>query len=560
MSDRNDKNFPTEEVETHSREKNDVKDSDALDSFLSRESASVKPKKSSVSKRGRHIAILLIAAGAVLVLVGMIFLLRQNPKPDEEADILSEAWTIATVDEAGMHVVEVPTDSEGNPSQNGYGTLLDYNPFLISEIRVENSYGSFTIHARSDGGETPVYQLEGYESFELQTGMPDNVANDAKDLHFLTIAGVGKNPADYGLSAPRARVYVTYTDGTSALINVGDEAPGGAGTYISFGGGESVFLVSDESVDAFFYSPAAFISLTITETPDSTDSAAFRRITLTGSRYPQKIVLEPNDDEAVGYYYRTTSPSDSFADAVMSANIAGTIRDLYADEVVAVNTGGADEASFLTPFGLGEDCYAEVVAEYPDATLHLRAGEPDSDGNVCLVNMDDPRIVYRIGLGSVGWAAASPELLAPDTVLRVSRTALDSITLISGEKTCIIDVNTRTQTVETTDGGSEEITTTEAYLDDALLGDDSFTILLQNLVEMKNNGSSDAPAETALLEIRYAYTTGRAADTIILYDSDGQNCSVALNGVVIGSVAKTYATALVGNMDDILAGKLPKSL
>ena len=533
----------------------------ALESFLSRESAIKKDRKTDKKKPRHNLILFLAAAAAVALLAGLVIFLQHSPEPAGSEDLYSEAWTVATVDEAGIHRVEVPTDADGEPRQNGSGTLLSYVPAQIAEIHVENEAGGFTVHAHTEAGQATVYHLEGYEAFSLQTGKPEAVANDASSLPFLTIAGAGKRLADYGLASPRARVWITYTDATVAQISVGDEAAASSGTYVSFGSSDDVFLVDDEAVDSFLYAPTAFISLTITDTPESVTDTAARRITVTGSRYAQPIVLEPNTDPAVLYDYCLTSPDAMFADAVMSADIAGSIRDLYAEEVVAVNTGGEDSESFLAPFGLNRACYAEVCAEYPDTTIDLRASAPDSDGSVFLANLSDGgRVVYKIQLGAVSWANTSIEKLTPDTVLRVSRTAIGKLSLTAGDNACSIDVDTRTQTVPTTEGGSEEVTTTKAYLNGKLLGDDSFTILLQNLTEMKNTGVTDAPQQEALLTIRYTYTTGRADDTVTIYRSDGKSCTVALNGAVIGSTPKAYADALTGNLGDILAGKTPKSL
>lgn len=539
-------------------------EAEALDSFLSRESSTKKASSSAPNTRRRTVAILAGCAGAVALLVGIIIFLNHSPKPVESEDLYAEAWTIATVDEAGLHTVEVPTDSAGEPRRNGSGILLDYAPSLITDIRVENASGSFSIRAHTDEGQATVYQLAGYERFPLQKGAPDAVANDAGNLRFMTIASAGGKLADFGLEAPRARVYVTYTDSTVARINIGDDAPGQAGAYISFGDAENVYLVSSDAVDAFLYDVTDFISKEITSGAESADNASFQRLSLTGSHYAQPITLEPNDDNAVNYQYRITSPFNGFADAVMSADIAGSVRDLYAEEVVAVNVDGADTAAFLSRYGLNGSGYAEVSADYPDASFRLRAGTPDSEGNVYLANLGDPAIggavIYKIQIGALGWASASVDHLAADTVLSVRRTALDSLAVTAGDRTLDIDVDTRTQSVTTTDGDTEEITTTEAYYDGRLLGDESFTILLQNLTEMPNSGITDAPSSDVMLRIRYTYTTGRAADTVTVYGSSGKSCAVALNGNIIGSVAKSYADALIGNMDDIIAGKTPKSM
>lgn len=567
MSKLNDNTTPgipdqTEEISVKASNDADA----ALDSFLSRESTPQKPKKPVNRKFNRNMIILLAAVIVIAVLTGVIITLNNQPYPQSTEDLYVEAFTIASLDEVGQHEVIVPTNSGGDPQQNGSGTLIDYVPSLIESIRVENSGGSFTVLSHTHEGEATEYMLKGFESFSLQTGVADAVANDASNLLFLTIAGVGKDLSAFGLDTPRATVSVTFTDGTSARILVGNEAAASAGTYVAFGNRDAVYLVADDAVDAFFYTPADFISLAITDSPDTTDNAAFKRIAISGSHYPGTIVLEPNTDTAVNYYYRTTQPREMFADAVMSADIAGSIRGLYAENVVAVNADGSDTASFLAPYGLSGSGYAEVIAEYPDTTIRLRASAPDSEGYVNLVNLNDPvtggKVIYQIQIGAVSWASASVDALIPDTVLSVSRTAIGNITLTADGKTYSIDVDTKTQEVTNTDGDTEEVTTTEAYLDDKRLGEDSFLILYQNLSQLPNKGlvDSDSPLNTKLLEIRYTYTTGRSADTLVLYDDGSGNIPVALNGVIIGSTPRSYANALIGNLSDIASGKLPESL
>ena len=92
-----------------------------------------------------------------------------------------------------------------------------------------------------------------------------------------------------------------------------------------------------------------------------------------------------------------------------AADVAGTIRDLYASEVAAI-VSGSDE---LSEYGLS-DPYAEAAAEYPDVTIRLKASAPDSEGNVFLLNEAEPRVIYKIQLGAVGWANTSLEALTPE--------------------------------------------------------------------------------------------------------------------------------------------------
>lgn len=68
------------------------------------------------------------------------------------------------------------------------------------------------------------YTIVGYEDFDLQGGIADNIANNAASIDFTKVMTLdGSKLADYGLDKPRDTVTVTYTDKTKAIIYVGDD-------------------------------------------------------------------------------------------------------------------------------------------------------------------------------------------------------------------------------------------------------------------------------------------------------------------------------------------------
>ena len=529
---------------------------EALESFLGREPAPEKNKKSGGKKSRRNLIILIASAVAVAVLIAVIVIVNNQPAPRSTEDLFPQAEFRSSVDEFGVHEAEVPTNEKGEPRNNGEGSLMDYTPSDIVSVKVANSDGSYTVIPHHHSGEATEYTLEGLENFALQTGMPDNVANDAAALSFSTIAGVGKDPADFGLAAPRATVTVSFSDGTSAVIKVGDEAPASAGTYISFGSYDTVYLVADDAVDAFFYKLTDFISLTITKAADTVENSEFKRLTLSGSRYPETVVIEPNTDDAVNYSYKVTSPRKMFAAPYASADIAGSIRDLYAEEVAAIVSSDSE----LSGYGLSSS-YAEAVAEYPDTTIRLRVSAPDGEGYVYLLNESNGgNVVYKIQVGAVSWATSSLDALIPDTVLRVNSEALSSVKLTADGKTYEVKVDVKTQDVENDEGETESVTTVEAYYGKKRLSDDSFNIFFQNLSNLPNNSSVGGATGSKLLELSYSYNNGRSSDAVVIYDAGSTACPVTLNGEVTGSTSKSYASALIENIKAIAQGKTPESL
>ena len=351
---------------------------------------------------------LIIAIAAVAVLSLAVVLLNSHPEPVSDDSSYTEADYTSTLDEAGVHYAVIPSNSDGEPVHNGSGALLSYTAAEVVSVTVDNraeSELSFTLRAHAHEGEAVEYSIDGLEDFRLQTGQPDSVAHNAAMLSFISIASVGGSPADFGLDSPRLTVTVAYSDGTSAVILVGDEAPASAGTYIGFGSGEAVYLVATDAVESFFTKPTGFVSLTITSSADTVDDNTPKKITLSGSLYPETVTLEPDED--ADYSYKLTSPVKAAADTYAASTVAGSIRDLYAEEVAAVNTDGSDTEAFLARYGLDEP-YAEVEAEYPDTVIRMRASEPDADGAVYLASeADGYRVIYKIQLGAVSWANTS---------------------------------------------------------------------------------------------------------------------------------------------------------
>lgn len=519
---------------------------DALESFLHREQEQKPLKKP--SKMNRNVLILIIAVAAVALLVGAYFIIRNLPVAQSTQDNYIEAEMSATVDEAGVHQADVVTD-DGEMRQNGVGTLLGYTPSQIEEINVENTAGTFTVTAHTPDGEATEYALAGYENYPMQEGIADAVANDAAYLAFSKVASADGALSDFGLSAPRATVRVKYTDGTSAMIRVGNEAAAEAGVYVAFGDKSTVYLVESDSVDSFFYSALDFISLAVTDAAEDADTSEFSTLTISGTHYPDDIVIEPNTDEAINAAYVVVSPKKMFADNVESYDIAGSIRGLYAEEVICVAPSGGQ----LSSYGLQKP-YARIKAVYPDTTVTLMASAPGDDGLVNLYN-PDKNIVYTIQVGAVTWASTDIKALTPETVLDINKEAVKGITVKTGGKSYSIDVTTVTEQVENDEGEYEDITTTTATCGDTRLSPENFGIFFQNITDMKNLGMTDSTAEKEAVVITVSYTTGRKKDTIGVYTSPSSTYPLALNGEIIGAVSKSYAEKLITSTEALVKGE-----
>ena len=327
---------------------------DALSRFLSREQEEQKPVKQ--SKINKKLLIPIIAAVVVAALVCMLIFMRTHtPKGATNDESLLPAKITTDVNDKGVHEAQVAVDENGEILQNGSGKLLEYVPADIKEIGVENEKGTFSVLADTPEGGSTTFTLVGFEGVTLQAGIADEVASAVTSLDFLQVVSADADFADYGLDKPKAIAAVKYTDGTSAVIRVGNDAAANAGTYFAFGSGKAVYLAQIEKFNPL---------IDITKAAESSDDNKFSELTITGSCYPDAITLVPNEDEAIEASYIVTEPKRMFANAVEGNDITGSVRGLYAEEVVCVHPSSGQ----LADYGIAEP-YAKVSASYPDTDM-----------------------------------------------------------------------------------------------------------------------------------------------------------------------------------------------
>ena len=525
---------------------NDTEDENdsALNSFLSREQENkVKP----ASKR-KPILILIIAVAAVAILVTLLIVLLSRPQKGQET--IPEAALSLQVNDDGVHEAKVAVDENGKIEQNGTGSLLTYVPSQIKKIDVENQDGSFSVTAETPSGEATVYKIVGFEKYPMQNGIADEIAKHSSEITFSRIIETNANLADFGLEEPRATAKVTYTDDTSSIIRIGNEAAGEAGTYVAFGTSKDVYLVNNTDVQSFLYSVNNFISLSITDTMQDSENAAFSKATISGTHYDDDIVLVPNKDEAIEAAYLLQEPLSVPANAIEANDIAGNIRGLYAESVVCVNP--SDDQ--LDSYGLSKP-YAQINASYPDTDITLRSSAPKDDGIVYVYN-PDKNVIYSIQLAAVCWAKSSVELLMHETPMNAKLRYIDEINFSAGETDFTLDVTTKVETTTDDSGNEQENATSTASYNGKDLNTDDFNVFFQNITMIKNLGAADSDGKDKVMTVTFRYTTDRSADTLTVYSgSDSSKYILEYNGKTVGTVSKTYINSLIEGADNLIAGK-----
>ena len=523
------------------------KEDEALSSFLSREQEDKKPAKK--SKLNKKIVIPIIIAVAVVALAVLLIVLKSQPlRSTTDPDSLLPADITTDVNDKGEHEAKVTKDENGEIKHNGNGSLLTYVPADIKKIDVENENGSFSVLSDTPEGEATVYTLVGYEDVGLQSGIADEVANAVSTVEFSKVVSADGNLADFGLEKPRAIATVSYNDDTTAVLKIGNEAAGGVGTYISMGSGKAVYLTDTDKVAPLLYGVNQLISLDITDTMEDSENSEFSTLTVTGSRYPEDITIVPNKDEAIDAVYLVTEPRKMFANAVESYDIAGSIRGLYAEEVVCVHPSSGQ----LEDYGIA-DPYAKVTASYPDTNITLSCSAPGEQGIVNIYNPDKD-IIYTIQQSAVSWACTSVEALTPEQIINAKINAVSKVQFSGGGKDYTFKVATKTETVDTEDGDTEDVVTTTATYDGKELSSDNFTVFFQNLNGIKNMGDAGSGGSQVMRFI-FSYDNGRAADVVTAYDIGEAQYAIVMNEQLVGSASKSYIDSLISDAEALVKGE-----
>ncbi len=498
--------------------------------------------------------IIIGVAIAAVVLVGVMLLLIFLPKggeTDGDAASIDEGASITlSTDDKGVHQAAVARNSKGEVENNSYGTLMNYVPADISRIHIENTKGTVDVLSKTPEGEATVYTVEGYEDFELQAGIPDQIASAAASLSFTLVAGKddGKNSAEYGFDSARSVATVTYNDGTKAIITVGSDAPQEAGTYIKFGDGEDIYVVDTEVVSVFDFGLTDLMTLTINSAAETGDNNQASSITVSGANFPETIELVPNNSEKVNASYKLTSPIEGYANEKESSLIEGGIRGLYADSVVMVNPSDSQ----LSSLGLSTP-YARVKAVYPDETVELICSKPDQSGNICLMTAGG-KVVYTLSASKAPWSETSYEKLVSEYALYPRMVSLSNMTITSGGNDYSFDLSSREVLTTDDDGEETKSTTTAVYFKGDEIQLENFSPLYNDasLIELADAGTGSFSGEPEF-KITYTYAEDGSTDMIEFYPSDNNRYLAVLNGRVEGHARKSDITRVQNDINELVS-------
>lgn len=304
----------------------DTENEDALSSFELVNEAPVKNKNTFLAALNTQKGILILSIIGIL-LIGSIALILTDPFhwfPEEE------------VEDPNSDVTEVEDHSV---------TILDKtkkNTVVVNRVEVTNKEDSFTILYNEKEG---LYYLDGYTDILLSVDMTNLLQENTGKLIAIDTISKADNLKDFGLDKPEATATVTYTDGSQAVIYVGNATPSKDGYYVRTSQDDKVYIFDTDAVQLFTYAKTAYVDVNLITPPtvksdDENGKAVLKEITYTGKNYPNSLVMRrshlTDSEELALFSYIIEKPYPRGTnDATLNA--LSSFTSLYAEQALILH-------------------------------------------------------------------------------------------------------------------------------------------------------------------------------------------------------------------------------
>lgn len=388
----------------------------------------------------------LIILSAFLTLLVIVWLVVEKPGQEDVA--------------LGQSSIEAEAGAEAVSSMTVYASDSP-----INTLNVENDAGTYVLRNDAENPiesrNNPKYSIGGFDGLPQNTSMLNAAGAGATRLEATSMVASADEAIHeaYGLTDPRAALYLSFMDGTSTVVLIGDAAPGDSGVYACLVDDEqrlgNVYLVPSAAVTYYTLSAEAFLDRTVT---GGSVLSELYEITLGGTFRGDAPIVIAAQGEGENAVLTMTAP---FGRPLDSMNLA-TLKSVYglALEVAAVS---ADE-EVLETLGLAEPYSTAQVSGGEDVgSFTLLASQPDESGMVYLMR-EGTDMIYVATAADVPWLEVTAFELIDKALYPVKAGQLAQLTVSTEEQSCVYDLSALEQgTVRVTANGGANTVSAEAF-------------------------------------------------------------------------------------------------
>lgn len=251
----------------------------------------------------RSLSVILAAAGTVLLAVVLLFvMLFAKPQPQSQDPDETPPLTEDTANTPAIPLLD-KTGADKNTAKA-----------QLQQVDIKNANDSYSILYNDTKKD---YVIKGYEDLAMSSSVLLTLKTHTETIKAMEKVSNVTSLSAFGLENPQATAKITYADGSTAQIRIGDMTPSETGFYGQFNDSEDIYIFAADNVGLFRSRASAYVNTLLVATPTvkSTDKdgiALLRSATYTGSAHPTPLVLRRSnhlDSEEFSYFsYIITAP------------------------------------------------------------------------------------------------------------------------------------------------------------------------------------------------------------------------------------------------------------
>lgn len=482
---------------------------------------------------------LLVVGAGVVVLGGILAaLLLTDNKEEEDAssapESSSSSISLVSRQEEDITSMEVT-------NQYGTYTIVPYEH--VAEVEVSDESGGMTTETTTN----TLYRIAEYgDSAPINTYTTERVLECGFSLNATRNIGEVGDLEEYGLTDPQATVKVNFNDGTDFEYNLGNQNAGdGSGYYMCPAGSNNVYIVSVD--DEIFEDKTTFVNRTLLSLSYGTDEigTAVEQLTLSGTQYPDPIVVVMNEDGS----FTMTAGHEMELDTDKYNTMLSSLPSLSADDVAYVCPTAED----LAACGLDNPSSIVEFSIKDGDTYRLKAGK--SENGMTYIMVDGKDAVYLLEDSKVSeWTQNSAYNLRSKFLKLPMITDVEKMTVnIGGEITEF--VLTRTEDEEKSTEDEIQYNYEVTGNGKKLTYDDYFKKYYQSVIGIQIlEESHDEPTGEPVVTLTYHYydDLNRPDDVIAFYEAGTRRYLAQTNGGTDGLVASSTVDKIAPNTEKML--------
>lgn len=363
--------------------------------------------------------------------------------------------------------------------------------------------------------------------------------------------------ANYGFSNPFYTVEIKgYDEAKDKKLVIGSMTPSSSGYYATVDGGDTVYLLTKDTVDKIG-TPDTELSIKKVVTPPSAD------------KYPEKYFLEGEliyfdkavlsrkgsttielvsnfDEETADFVpYIITSPVRRAADSEAALDIVDVVSSgLAATGAYAYYPTAKD----LQMYGLKSP---EIVLDFAfDSERIVINMTKQPDGNYAVMVKGNDNIIFKVSSDAAKFAQTTLDDYMNSMPFFEMLSYFDRITCATEENTTVFDISY----VKTTQEGDEDIS--EVIANGASINVDMFKNYYQYIVGIETNEDSyEKMSGTPAFTIKAKYRNSNDSVSLVFIKQTDRRYYFEIDGTPIGFVSTTYVNKLMEYYQTIAKGE-----